>query len=252
MQERIAVAMARIGKAIEHGMREALASLGAKPEAAPMRKRVRLVFLAMALGLSVCSQTAPVYMKDRATGKIAQCGPYKHNHLGAADAASEEKQCIDGYKDRGFVRLPDGLPDPAQTPGALYYPQVTQSTIGHTICKPGWTDTVRPPQWYTDDLKRQQLARGPYAAPHARPHDFVEDNRVPLSLGGAPWWTLNLWPQPIAEAKRKDELEARLHKLVCAHRMSLSDAQDVFIGDWWRHPAYHGNPLPAEKPGVKP
>jgi hypothetical protein len=129
--------------------------------------------------------------------------------------------------------LAESHPDPAQTPGALYYPQVTQSNIDTTICKRGWTDTIRPPLWYTDDLKRQQLARGPYAASHTRLQDYEEDHRIPLALGGAPWWTLNLWPQPIAEAKRKHELEARLHKLVCSHRMSLRDAQAVFIGSYW-------------------
>ena len=124
-------------------------------------------------------------------------------------------------------------PDAAETPGALFLPQVTQSTIAHTICRPGWLEETRPPRWYTEQIKRQQLARGPYARPHARAEDYREDHRIPLSLGGAPWWTINLWPQPIAEAKRKDELAARLHKLVCARRMSLRAAQDMFIGNYW-------------------
>ena len=40
------------------------------------------------------------------------------------------------------------LPDPTRTPGALN-PEVTQATIGATICVRGWTQTVRPPQQYT-------------------------------------------------------------------------------------------------------
>ncbi len=48
------------------------------------------------------------------------------------------------------------LPDPAKTPGALN-PEVTQATIGTTICVRGWTQTVRPPQAYTLALKRQQI-----------------------------------------------------------------------------------------------
>ena len=43
------------------------------------------------------------------------------------------------------------LPDPARTPGALN-PEVTQATIGATICVRGWTQTVRPPQAYTRAL----------------------------------------------------------------------------------------------------
>jgi hypothetical protein len=36
------------------------------------------------------------------------------------------------------------LPDPACTPGALN-PDVTQASIGSTICVSGWTATIRPP-----------------------------------------------------------------------------------------------------------
>src|SRR5690348_7928450 len=42
------------------------------------------------------------------------------------------------------------------TPGALN-PDVTQSTIGATICSSGWTRTVRPPTDYTNDLKLKQM-----------------------------------------------------------------------------------------------
>ena len=47
-------------------------------------------------------------------------------------------------------------PDPARTPGGLN-PEVTQATIGSTICVRAWTRTVRPPQQYTAALKRQQI-----------------------------------------------------------------------------------------------
>jgi hypothetical protein len=57
------------------------------------------------------------------------------------------------------------LPDPARTPGALN-PEVTQATIGTTICVRGWTQTVRPPQAYTHALKRQQIREFGYADRH--------------------------------------------------------------------------------------
>jgi hypothetical protein len=37
-------------------------------------------------------------------------------------------------------------------------PTVTQSNIQDTICKSGWTATIRPPASYTNALKKQQLA----------------------------------------------------------------------------------------------
>src|SRR5579871_4859124 len=44
-------------------------------------------------------------------------------------------------------------PDPRCTPGALN-PQVTQATIAQTICRAGWTATVRPVESVTEAEKR--------------------------------------------------------------------------------------------------
>src|SRR5439155_27135550 len=44
------------------------------------------------------------------------------------------------------------------TPGVLN-PEVTQATIGRTICVRGWTRTIRPPSAYTSGLKLEQLRR---------------------------------------------------------------------------------------------
>src|SRR5437868_7998789 len=64
------------------------------------------------------------------------------------------------------------------TPGALNA-NVTQATIGSTICVHGWTGTVRPPSEYTSELKRRQLAsfglRGP-------PSAYQEDPLISLEL----------------------------------------------------------------------
>ena len=43
------------------------------------------------------------------------------------------------------------------------YSNVTQATISSTICKTGWTATIRPPASYTNALKRAQLAEWHYA-----------------------------------------------------------------------------------------
>jgi len=44
----------------------------------------------------------------------------------------------------------------ALTPGALN-PDVTQATIRSTICRRGWTKTVRPPTSFTSALNLAQI-----------------------------------------------------------------------------------------------
>lgn len=45
------------------------------------------------------------------------------------------------------------LPDPHCTPGAVN-PAVTQASVSSTICRSGYTATIRPPASVTDRLKR--------------------------------------------------------------------------------------------------
>ena len=65
------------------------------------------------------------------------------------------------------------------TPGVLN-PAVTQATIASTICRHGWTRTIRPPVSYTNGLKakglRQYRLRGP-------PSAFQDDHLISLELG---------------------------------------------------------------------
>src|SRR5919198_708013 len=78
------------------------------------------------------------------------------------------------------------------TPGVLN-PAVSQSAIGTTICRRGWTRTIRPPVSYTNDLKHKGLhayrLRGP-------PSRYQEDHLISLELGGHPTDPPNPWPQP--------------------------------------------------------
>lgn len=85
------------------------------------------------------------------------------------------------------------LPDAAMTPGAVN-PAVTQGTIGLTICRRGWTRTVRPSVGYTEPLKKMQIRAYGYADP--RPWKYEEDHLIPLDLGGSPDSPRNLWPEP--------------------------------------------------------
>ena len=55
------------------------------------------------------------------------------------------------------ANLPPGvLPRHDLTPGAIN-PRITQSNIRNTICRPGYTATVRPPFEYTNAMKHQLM-----------------------------------------------------------------------------------------------
>jgi hypothetical protein len=111
--------------------------------------------------------------------------------------------------------------DPALTPGALN-PDVTQGTIGSTICVTGWTRTVRPPVSYTNELKLRQLRDSGETGP---PSAYQEDHFISLELGGHPTDPRNLWPEPYPRAGEVDRIENELNDDVCSHRMTLAEAQ---------------------------
>jgi hypothetical protein len=122
---------------------------------------------------------------------------------------------------RGEAERPPYYADAAQTPGALN-PDVTQATIGETICVHGWTRTVRPSSSYTNDLKRRQLAE--YGATGIA-SDYQEDHLISLELGGHPSDPRNLWPQPRPWADRVDRVENDLNDRVCSGDLTLAEAQ---------------------------
>lgn len=116
-------------------------------------------------------------------------------------------------------------------PGAVN-PNVTQDNIGATVCVANWTRTIRPPSGYTSRLKRRQMAT--YHLPGS-PKLYEEDHFIPLSIGGHPRDPANLWPQLWAGnrgARKKDVLEVKLHRMVCAGRISLAAAQTAIRTDW--------------------
>jgi hypothetical protein len=124
------------------------------------------------------------------------------------------------------------LPDPSLTPGSIDT-RVTQANIASTICARGYTRTVRPSRYYTDSLKRRQIAQYRYV--DRNPELYEEDHLVPLNLGGHPTDEHNLWPEPRTGqwgADRKDELEYTLYRLVCSRTVSLAQAQAEIAHDW--------------------
>ena len=131
----------------------------------------------------------------------------------------------------GQARAGD-LPDGKLTPGAIDS-SITQDNIQKTICVRGYTKTVRPPAYYTNALKKKQMAV--YGFSDVDPRHYEEDHLIPLSIGGNPSNSLNLWPQPrISEwnAQKKDILELKLYKLVCDGTVSLDEARREISSNW--------------------
>jgi hypothetical protein len=119
------------------------------------------------------------------------------------------------------------LPDPSCTPGALN-PAVRQGTIAETICKSGWTATIRPPTSVIGKLKVSlKLA---YGLPATTKGEL--DHLVSLELGGALVDPANLWVEPGAIPNPKDAVENKLRSAVCSGLVSLAAAQRAIAGNW--------------------
>ena len=120
------------------------------------------------------------------------------------------------------------LPDPNCTPGAIS-PKVTPDTLDTTICKTGYTKSIRPPASITEIEKRENAAAYGYTGSLK---DVEYDHLVPLELGGDPNDPRNLWIEPGASPNPKDGVESRLHELVCEGRVPLAAAQEAIATDW--------------------
>jgi hypothetical protein len=112
--------------------------------------------------------------------------------------------------------------DAVRTPGVLD-PDVTQATIGTTICVRGWTRSIRPPTEYTNALKLRQMRAYRETGP---PSAYQEDHLISLELGGHPTDPRNLWPEPYPRAARVDTIENELNAQVCGGSLTLAQAQE--------------------------
>ena len=125
-------------------------------------------------------------------------------------------------------------PDPRCTPGALN-PAVSSSTLGSTICRSGWTSTVRPPESITEPEKFASM-RAYGLAGSASAYEY--DHEEPLELGGAVNDPRNLWPEPDYPSRSgfylnpKDRLETVLKHRVCDGEMTLAEAQRTIAANW--------------------
>jgi hypothetical protein len=154
----------------------------------------------------------------------------------AARATSDPTGCH--YRGSGLYVLPDaqctpGVTNPVVTADAPHYK--------HTICKAGWTATVRPSASDSDKLKSRAMKM--YGLPLSAKPKYELDHLIPLEVGGAPADIRNLWPEPNYPHggsgfvhNPKDATESDLRRAVCAGRMSLTDAQRIETTDWTTAP----------------
>jgi hypothetical protein len=111
--------------------------------------------------------------------------------------------------------------------------RVTQQSIGHTICRPGYADTVAPPFDELMEHKDRLLAARGIGADDGV--TFALDRRVPIVLGGSPDARANLdlrpWAGPQGE-RRKARAAVMLKRCVCEGKLSLAQAQATIVGNW--------------------
>jgi hypothetical protein len=109
------------------------------------------------------------------------------------------------------------LPDPACTPGAV---ETTDLAI---ICGQRTSERRR----VSATARRRVLD----AYGYSKVPGLEVDHLIPLELGGSNA-ILNLWPETPPGFHEKDKVENRLHKEVCAGRMTIEAAQILIAKDW--------------------
>ena len=143
---------------------------------------------------------------------------------------------------------PFNMPDTHCTPGALNS-AVRQATIGKTICRSGYSSTIRPSTSVTEPEK---LASMRAYGLHRSPGSYEYDHLIALELGGAANDSRNLWPEPGGIPNPKDKVEDYLHTRVCDGRMTLAFAQRVIALHWVTFYNNHIKPKPIQPTQTTP
>lgn len=143
---------------------------------------------------------------------------------------------------QSWTALAADLPNPDLTPGVVREGMTTEQ-----VCATKWGQDARA---VTLTMKRHVAAAYGFA-PDQCPSGKVEyDHLISRELAGADD-ERNLWPQCYevdahnAEwgAHKKDRLENRLHREVCAGRLDLGEAQRAISTDWiGTYRQYFGEP----------
>jgi hypothetical protein len=116
------------------------------------------------------------------------------------------------------------VPDRNLTPGA------TRPISLGDVCSMPHEEVVSD----VPDALREQVFKE-YGIANARPQDYEIDYLIAPGLGGTED-IHNLWPEPLSDsawnARVKDELEERLHQLVCNGTLDLNTAQQAIAKNW--------------------
>jgi hypothetical protein len=122
---------------------------------------------------------------------------------------------------RSYDRL---LPDRRLTPGATRPVEIGE------ICSMEHDQVIRP---VSSALQVEVLQE--YRVQDASSKNYELDYLITPGLGGADD-IRNLWPQPrynaVWNSFAKDQLEDRLHQLVCSDKLTLAEAQQEVANDW--------------------
>jgi len=133
----------------------------------------------------------------------------------------------------------DAKPDRSLTPGA------TRPVSIVDVCAMPHEEVVKD---VSAELRQRVFSE--YRIPDTQAGDYEVDYLIAPGLGGAED-IRNLWPQPyrspVWNAHVKDELEERLHQLVCARQLDLATAQREIAGDWI---AAYKKYFHTERPGI--
>lgn len=159
-------------------------------------------------------------------------GPQPSYRVQAQPAADS---CHYRYLDRASGKV---LPDQTCTPGAIN-PKVTQANLASTICRSGYTSSIRPPASIT---AREKAANAKSYGYTGNLHTAEYDHLIALELGGDPDDARNLWVEPNSSNARasgnaKDGVETYLHNLVCEAlrgkpHLLLATAQQLIATNW--------------------
>ena len=118
------------------------------------------------------------------------------------------------------------LPDSTCTPGAVLTTNIS------TICKSGYTKTVRD---VSTSEKKQVFSE--YGIPWSSRSNYEVDHLISLELGGSNDIS-NLWPESSViknGSLTKDKLENSLHAQICSDKMSIVEAQREISTNWLQY-----------------
>jgi hypothetical protein len=115
------------------------------------------------------------------------------------------------------------LPNPGRTPGDVL--DVTPKDF----CVSGYTAKVRN----VSEAEKNSVYQE-YGITSHKPGAYEVDHLISLELGGSNS-VRNLWPQSYSgewNAHIKDDLENKLHELVCSGRVDMKTAQQAIATNW--------------------